>query len=46
MADVNAAAPNASGFGFNLATLQDALKRSDLALAINSGLVAQNITIK
>ncbi|HEX4303747.1 MAG TPA: flagellar biosynthesis protein FlhA [Rhizomicrobium sp.] len=33
MADVSTAAP-ASGFGLNLATLQDILKRSDLALAI------------
>ncbi|MBV9540695.1 MAG: flagellar biosynthesis protein FlhA, partial [Alphaproteobacteria bacterium] len=35
MADVSAAAPNAGGgFGFNLATIQDVLKRSDLALAV------------
>ncbi len=33
MADISTAAP-ASGFGLNLATLQDVLKRSDLALAI------------
>ncbi len=33
MADVSTAAPT-SGFGLNLATLQDVLKRSDLALAI------------
>jgi flagellar biosynthesis protein FlhA len=34
MADVSTAAAPASGFGLNLATLQDILKRSDLALAI------------
>ncbi|HEY4942855.1 MAG TPA: flagellar biosynthesis protein FlhA [Rhizomicrobium sp.] len=34
MADTTAAAPPASGFGLNLATLTDILKRSDLALAI------------
>ncbi len=34
MADVSTTAAPASGFGLNLATLQDILKRSDLALAI------------
>src|ERR1700709_1280677 len=34
MADVSTAAAPASGFGLNLATLTDILKRSDLALAI------------
>jgi len=34
MADVSTAAAPASGFGLNLATLQDVLKRSDLGLAI------------
>ncbi|MEI9996575.1 MAG: flagellar biosynthesis protein FlhA [Rhizomicrobium sp.] len=34
MADVTTAASPASGFGLNLATLADILKRSDLALAI------------
>ena len=34
MADISTAAPPTSGFGLNLATATDLLKRSDLALAI------------